>query len=95
MPARYGVEALLGVDEFVVINDTGERESWILAQPQLRFDLGEAIGGAAGQGIQTVGAILAQACRLGGLYALVVNDFESRIRGGHSFLQLRSKGADD
>lgn len=32
-----------------VINDSGEREAWILAQPQLRFDLGEAIGGAAGQ----------------------------------------------
>ncbi|MBI9085729.1 MAG: 2-oxoacid:acceptor oxidoreductase subunit alpha [Desulfobacterales bacterium] len=52
-------------------------------------DITVKIGGAAGQGIQTVGAILAQACRLGGLQVLAVNDFESRIRGGHSFVQLR------
>ncbi len=50
------IEYIDGADQDVrivvlggVINNTGERESWILAQPQLRFDLGEAIGGAAGQ----------------------------------------------
>jgi 2-oxoglutarate/2-oxoacid ferredoxin oxidoreductase subunit alpha len=52
-------------------------------------DVSVRISGAAGQGVQTVGAILAQACRLGGLQVLAVNDFESRIRGGQSFVQLR------
>ncbi|MFW6081719.1 MAG: 2-oxoacid:acceptor oxidoreductase subunit alpha [Desulfosalsimonas sp.] len=52
-------------------------------------DLTVKIGGEAGQGIQTVGGLLAQVCHQSGLYLLVVNDFESRIRGGHSFMQLR------
>lgn len=47
------------------------------------------IGGEAGQGIQTVGDLLATVCWKMGLYITVVNDFESRIRGGHSFVQLR------
>lgn len=52
-------------------------------------DLTVTIGGEAGQGIQTVGSLLARACHTAGLYVLVVNDFESRIRGGHSFIQVR------
>lgn len=47
------VEYIDGVDSEVNIDGVGvvpgERESWVLAQPQLRFDLGEAIGGQAGQ----------------------------------------------
>ncbi len=53
------------------------------------IDLTVKIGGEAGQGIQTVGDLLAHVCHQTGLYLLVVNDFESRIRGGHSFMQLR------
>lgn len=63
------------------------------------IDVTVKIGGEAGQGIQTVGELLAAACHGCGLHVLVVNDFESRIRGGHSFLQLRisdhSVGAPD
>jgi 2-oxoglutarate ferredoxin oxidoreductase subunit alpha len=53
------------------------------------FDITIKIGGEAGQGIQTVGQLLASACREAGLYVFGINDFESRIRGGHSFYQLR------
>lgn len=52
-------------------------------------DITVTIGGAAGQGIQTVGDLLALVCHRAGLYLMVINDFESRIRGGHSFMQLR------
>ena len=47
------------------------------------------IGGEAGQGIQTVGNLLARCCHAAGLYTLAVNHFESRIRGGHNFIQVR------
>jgi 2-oxoglutarate ferredoxin oxidoreductase subunit alpha len=53
------------------------------------IDITITIGGEAGQGIQTVGQLLAAACREAGLYVFGINDFESRIRGGHSFYQLR------
>lgn len=53
------------------------------------IDLTVKIGGEAGQGIQTVGTLLASACQRAGLYVMAVNDFESRIRGGHNFFQIR------
>lgn len=55
----------------------------------MSVDISVTIGGAAGQGIQTVGDLLAGACHRSGLYLMAVNDFESRIRGGHSFMQIR------
>ncbi|MDY0223721.1 MAG: 2-oxoacid:acceptor oxidoreductase family protein, partial [Desulfobacterium sp.] len=53
------------------------------------IDMTIKIGGAAGQGIQTIGDLLARACRDAGFYIMAINDFESRIRGGHSFFQMR------
>lgn len=53
------------------------------------IDLTVKIGGEAGQGLQTVGQLLALAVRKAGLYLFAINDFESRIRGGHSFFQMR------
>jgi 2-oxoglutarate/2-oxoacid ferredoxin oxidoreductase subunit alpha len=55
----------------------------------MRIDVTVTIGGEAGQGIQTVGDIIARVCHKAGLYLLAINDFESRIRGGHSFMQIR------
>jgi 2-oxoglutarate ferredoxin oxidoreductase subunit alpha len=52
-------------------------------------DITILIGGAAGQGIQTIGALLAKVCHNAGLFIFSVDDFESRIRGGHSFHLLR------
>ncbi len=47
------------------------------------------IGGEAGQGIQTIGALLAKVCSNAGLFIFSMDDFESRVRGGHSFHLLR------
>ncbi len=55
----------------------------------MSVDISVKIGGEAGQGIQTVGDILARVCLKCGLYLMAINDFESRIRGGHSFFQIR------
>ena len=55
----------------------------------MSIDISIKIGGEAGQGIQTVGQLLALVCRQAGIYVMAVNDFESRIRGGHSFFQIR------
>jgi 2-oxoglutarate/2-oxoacid ferredoxin oxidoreductase subunit alpha len=55
----------------------------------MSIDITVTIGGEAGQGIQTVGEIIARVCHHAGLYLVAVNDFESRIRGGHSFIQIR------
>ena len=52
-------------------------------------DITVKIGGEAGQGIQTVGQLLSLCCHEAGLYVFGINDFESRIRGGNSFFQLR------
>ena len=55
----------------------------------MAFDITIKIGGEAGQGIQTVGSILSWVCQRAGLKVMAINDFESRIRGGHSFIQIR------
>jgi 2-oxoglutarate ferredoxin oxidoreductase subunit alpha len=53
------------------------------------IDITVKIGGEAGQGIQTMGQLLALSCHRAGFYLMAINDFESRIRGGHSFFQVR------
>lgn len=55
----------------------------------MAVDITVRIGGEAGQGIQTVGDLLALVCQKAGFYVMAINDFESRIRGGHSFFQIR------
>jgi 2-oxoglutarate ferredoxin oxidoreductase subunit alpha len=55
----------------------------------MNTDLTVKIGGEAGQGIQTVGDLLTLVCHRAGFYVMAINDFESRIRGGHSFTQIR------
>ncbi|MFH2092262.1 MAG: 2-oxoacid:acceptor oxidoreductase subunit alpha [Pseudomonadota bacterium] len=52
-------------------------------------DITILIGGAAGQGIQTIGSLLASVCHNAGLFIFSMDDFQSRIRGGHSFHLLR------
>lgn len=47
------------------------------------------IGGEAGQGIQTVGDLLAHIFARMGYYAFTHQDYESRIRGGNNFYQIR------
>lgn len=47
------------------------------------------IGGEAGQGIQTIGDTLARVFSRAGYYVFTHQDYESRIRGGHNFFQIR------
>jgi len=52
-------------------------------------DMSIRIGGAAGQGMESTGAGFARALARGGLHVHVLQDFMSRIRGGHNFSQIR------
>ncbi len=47
------------------------------------------IGGEAGQGIQTVGDTLARVFSRSGYHVFANQDYESRVRGGHNFFQIR------
>ena len=53
-------------------------------------DLNILIGGEAGQGVVSVGAVLGRVMVRGGYEVFADQDFESRIRGGHSFTRVRS-----
>ena len=57
-----------------------------------QFDLKIAIGGAAGQGIASVGNILARIFARRGLHIVAYNAYQSIIRGGHTFLTIRVSG---
>jgi 2-oxoglutarate ferredoxin oxidoreductase subunit alpha len=47
-------------------------------------------GGEAGQGIQSVGTILAKSLLYGGYHIFADQDYESRVRGGHNFFRVRA-----
>lgn len=47
------------------------------------------IGGEAGQGIQTIGDTLSRVFSRTGYHVFTHQDYESRIRGGHNFFQIR------
>jgi 2-oxoglutarate ferredoxin oxidoreductase subunit alpha len=47
------------------------------------------IGGEAGQGIESSGAGFAKVLARGGLHVFGMQDYMSRIRGGHNFYQIR------
>ncbi len=47
------------------------------------------IGGEAGQGIQTIGETLAKVFARSGFHVFTHQDYESRVRGGHNFYQIR------
>lgn len=53
------------------------------------MDYSIKIGGEAGQGIQTVGDTLAHVFARSGFHVFTHQDYESRIRGGHNFFQIR------
>src|SRR5260370_14117723 len=52
-----------------------------------------AIGGAAGQGVATPGDILAKLFARRGLHLNAYNAYQSIIRGGHTFLTIRTSEA--
>lgn len=53
------------------------------------MDYSIKIGGEAGQGIQTIGDTLSRIFSRSGYHVFTHQDYESRIRGGHNFFQLR------
>ncbi|WP_287584621.1 2-oxoacid:acceptor oxidoreductase subunit alpha [Candidatus Borrarchaeum sp.] len=56
---------------------------------EFSIDLNFRVGGAAGQGVQSIGGILSKTFARGGYHIFTHQDYESRIRGGHSFFHLR------
>jgi 2-oxoglutarate ferredoxin oxidoreductase subunit alpha len=53
------------------------------------MDYSIKIGGEAGQGIQTIGDTLAKVFSREGYHVFTHQDYESRVRGGHNFYQIR------
>ncbi|HHT09465.1 MAG TPA: 2-oxoacid:acceptor oxidoreductase subunit alpha [Atribacter sp.] len=47
------------------------------------------IGGEAGQGVQTIGEVLSRILIRSGFYVFSIQDYHSRIRGGHNSVQIR------
>jgi 2-oxoglutarate ferredoxin oxidoreductase subunit alpha len=57
-------------------------------------DINFMVGGEAGQGVQSVGSILARALARGGFRIFADQDYESRVRGGHNFFRVRASDVD-
>jgi 2-oxoglutarate/2-oxoacid ferredoxin oxidoreductase subunit alpha len=55
----------------------------------MAVDLNFMVGGEAGQGVQSVGFLLAKTFARGGYHIFADQDYESRIRGGHNFFRVR------
>lgn len=55
----------------------------------MAIDISFMVGGEAGQGIQSISFVLGKTMMRGGYEAFINQDFESRIRGGHSFARVR------
>src|SRR5712664_2420031 len=53
-------------------------------------DFSVGIGGAAGQGVATPGSLLAKLFVRRGLHVNAYNAYQSIIRGGHTFLTIRT-----
>jgi len=47
------------------------------------------IAGAAGQGVQSAAAILGKTLHRLGFFVYTTQDYQSRVRGGHNFMQIR------
>src|ERR1700736_4877415 len=57
---------------------------------RMRQSFAVAIGGAAGQGVATPGDIFAKIFSRRGLHLNAYNAYQSIIRGGHTFLTIRT-----
>lgn len=47
------------------------------------------IGGAAGQGMDTISSLFEKILKKSGYYVYTTKDYMSRVRGGHNFIQIR------
>jgi 2-oxoglutarate ferredoxin oxidoreductase subunit alpha len=57
------------------------------------IDFNFMVGGEAGQGVQSVGFLLAKVFARGGYHVFADQDYESRVRGGHNFFRVRVSDA--
>jgi 2-oxoglutarate ferredoxin oxidoreductase subunit alpha len=57
----------------------------------MSIDVNFMVGGEAGQGVQSIGFILAKCFARGGFHIFADQDYESRVRGGHNFFRVRVK----
>jgi len=57
----------------------------------MTVDINFMVGGEAGQGVQSVGFLLAKVFARGGYNIFADQDYESRVRGGHNFFRVRVK----
>jgi 2-oxoglutarate ferredoxin oxidoreductase subunit alpha len=55
----------------------------------MQIDFNFMVGGEAGQGVQSVGFLLAKVFARGGYHIFADQDYESRVRGGHNFFRVR------
>ncbi|MCJ7776199.1 MAG: 2-oxoacid:acceptor oxidoreductase subunit alpha, partial [Desulfobulbaceae bacterium] len=55
----------------------------------MSIDTSIRIGGEAGQGMQSIGFAIGKVFTRHGYYTFINQDVESRIRGGHNFVQIR------
>ncbi len=53
------------------------------------MDYNVLIGGAAGQGMETLASIFEKYLQRNGFSVFTVRDYMSRVRGGHNFIQIR------
>lgn len=60
----------------------------------MEIDFNIMVGGEAGQGVQSVGMILAKVLAYGDFQVFADQDYESRIRGGHNFFRVRVKNSE-
>ncbi|MCG6917879.1 MAG: 2-oxoacid:acceptor oxidoreductase subunit alpha [Deltaproteobacteria bacterium] len=58
----------------------------------IRTDINVLIGGEAGQGLVTLGGILAKSLVRAGYLIVVTQSYHSRIRGGHNTYAIRASG---
>ncbi|MDO8492009.1 MAG: 2-oxoacid:acceptor oxidoreductase subunit alpha, partial [Dehalococcoidia bacterium] len=56
----------------------------------MSLDINFMVGGEAGQGVQSVGFVLAKSMARGGYHVFADQDYESRVRGGHNFYRVRA-----
>ena len=55
----------------------------------MSVDFSFMVGGEAGQGVQSIGFMLAKVFARGGYHVFADQEYESRVRGGHNFFRIR------
>src|SRR5512137_1812398 len=69
---------------------TGNRRGFFLLEKvMVEKDLNILIGGEAGQGLVTIGELLARSLVRSGYSIVVTQSYQSRIRGGHNTFAIR------